>query len=60
MFYIQEHVSIWRFHFLSLTVCTLIGSSVAWLIGWSMILEFTLGGAAVARGISPNVVQCLD
>lgn len=45
---------------LSLTLCTLIGSSVAWLIGWSMILEFTLGGAAVARGISPNVVWCFD
>ncbi|CAH1450937.1 unnamed protein product [Lactuca virosa] len=27
---------------------------VAWLIGWSLILEYTLGGAAVARGISPN------
>ncbi|KAL1821157.1 hypothetical protein ACET3Z_016026 [Daucus carota] len=32
-----------------------VGEGVAWLIGWSMILEFTLGGAAVARGISPNV-----
>lgn len=32
-----------------------IGESVAWLIGWSLILEFTLGGSAVARGISPNL-----
>ncbi|KAL7618587.1 hypothetical protein Lser_V15G01834 [Lactuca serriola] len=29
---------------------------VAWLIGWSLILEYTLGGAAVPRGISPNMV----
>ncbi|CAI9099358.1 OLC1v1036165C2 [Oldenlandia corymbosa var. corymbosa] len=32
-----------------------VGEGVAWLIGWSLILEFTLGGAAVARGISPNL-----
>ncbi|XP_027173460.1 cationic amino acid transporter 4, vacuolar-like [Coffea eugenioides] len=32
-----------------------IGEGVAWLIGWSLILEFTLGGAAVARGMSPNL-----
>lgn len=32
-----------------------IGEGVAWLIGWSLILEFTLGGAAVARGTSPNL-----
>lgn len=30
--------------------------SVAWLIGWALILEYTIGGAAVARGISPNLV----
>ena len=29
---------------------------VAWIIGWALILEYTVGGAAVARGISPNVV----
>ncbi|KAF8403459.1 hypothetical protein HHK36_011563 [Tetracentron sinense] len=29
--------------------------SVAWLIGWALILEYTIGGAAVARGISPNL-----
>ncbi|KAK3405272.1 hypothetical protein EUGRSUZ_K01532 [Eucalyptus grandis] len=28
---------------------------VAWLIGWLLILEYTVGGAAVARGISPNL-----
>lgn len=32
-----------------------VGEGTAWLIGWAMILEYTLGGAAVARGISPNV-----
>ncbi|XP_024984797.1 cationic amino acid transporter 4, vacuolar-like isoform X1 [Cynara cardunculus var. scolymus] len=32
-----------------------VGEGVAWLIGWSLILEYTLGGAAVARGISPNM-----
>ncbi|CAI9270943.1 unnamed protein product [Lactuca saligna] len=31
-----------------------VGEGVAWLIGWSLILEYTLGGAAVARGISTN------
>lgn len=33
-----------------------VGEGVAWLIGWSLILEYSLGGAAVARGISPNMV----
>lgn len=32
-----------------------IGESVAWLVGWSLILEYTIGGAAIARGISPNL-----
>ncbi|XP_030526065.1 cationic amino acid transporter 4, vacuolar-like isoform X1 [Rhodamnia argentea] len=32
-----------------------IGEGVAWLIGWSLILEYTIGGSAVARGISPNL-----
>jgi len=31
---------------------------VAWLIGWALILEYTIGGAAVARGITPNLVWC--
>ncbi|XP_019187626.1 PREDICTED: cationic amino acid transporter 4, vacuolar-like isoform X2 [Ipomoea nil] len=34
-----------------------IGEGVAWLIGWAMILEYTLGGAAAARGISPNLAM---
>lgn len=32
-------------------------SRVAWLIGWALILEYTIGGSAVARGISPNLVR---
>lgn len=32
---------------------------VAWLIGWALILEYSVGGAAVARGISPNLVNLL-
>lgn len=34
-----------------------IGECVAWLIGWALILEYTIGGAAVARGISPNLAS---
>ncbi|XP_075104954.1 cationic amino acid transporter 4, vacuolar-like [Nicotiana tabacum] len=34
-----------------------IGEGVAWLIGWALILEYTLGGAAVARGIAPNLAS---
>lgn len=36
-----------------------IGESVAWLIGWSLILEYTIGGAAIAGGISPNIALFL-
>ena len=36
-----------------------IALSIAWLIGWALILEYTIGGSAVARGISPNLVQCI-
>ncbi|KAL1553878.1 Carnitine O-acetyltransferase mitochondrial [Salvia divinorum] len=32
-----------------------IGEVVAWLIGWALMLEYTIGGSAVARGISPNL-----
>ncbi|TKV93709.2 hypothetical protein SEVIR_9G243900v4 [Setaria viridis] len=32
-----------------------IGESVAWLVGWALILEYTIGGSSVARGISPNL-----
>ncbi|KAI4301022.1 hypothetical protein L6164_034341 [Bauhinia variegata] len=32
-----------------------VGEGIAWLIGWALILEYTIGGSAVARGISPNM-----
>ncbi|TYH92630.1 hypothetical protein ES332_A13G195100v1 [Gossypium tomentosum] len=32
-----------------------VGEGVAWLVGWALILEYTIGGSAVARGISPNL-----
>lgn len=32
-----------------------VGEGIAWLIGWALILEYTIGGSAVARGISPNL-----
>ncbi|XP_043701896.1 cationic amino acid transporter 3, mitochondrial-like isoform X1 [Telopea speciosissima] len=32
-----------------------IGEGVAWMIGWALILEYTVGGSSVARGISPNL-----
>ncbi|XP_010440802.1 PREDICTED: cationic amino acid transporter 3, mitochondrial-like isoform X2 [Camelina sativa] len=34
-----------------------IGEGVAWLIGWALILEYTIGGSTVARGISPNLAM---
>ncbi|MCO5581311.1 hypothetical protein L7F22_035190 [Adiantum nelumboides] len=34
-----------------------VGEGVAWLIGWALILEYTVGGSAVARGISPNLAM---
>ncbi|KAM2548593.1 hypothetical protein TB1_013048 [Malus domestica] len=36
-----------------------VGEGVAWLVGWALILEYTVGGAAVARGITPNLAQCI-
>lgn len=32
-----------------------VGEGLAWLVGWALILEYTIGGSAVARGISPNL-----
>ncbi|KAG9150609.1 hypothetical protein Leryth_008077 [Lithospermum erythrorhizon] len=34
-----------------------VGEGVAWLIGWGLILEYTIGGSAVARGVSPNLAM---
>ncbi|KAJ7564540.1 hypothetical protein O6H91_02G021700 [Diphasiastrum complanatum] len=34
---------------------TCVGEGIAWLVGWALMLEYTVGGAAVARGISPNL-----
>lgn len=36
-----------------------VGEGIAWLIGWALLLEYTLGSAAVARGVSPNLALFL-
>ncbi|XP_019093276.1 PREDICTED: cationic amino acid transporter 2, vacuolar-like [Camelina sativa] len=36
-----------------------VGEGAAWIIGWALILEYTIGGAAIARGISPNLCVTL-
>ncbi|KAI5443608.1 Carnitine O-acetyltransferase mitochondrial, variant 2 [Lathyrus oleraceus] len=36
-----------------------LGEGVAWLIGWSLVLEYAIGGAAVARGITPNLAALI-
>jgi len=36
------------------------GEFVAWLIGWDLILEFTLGAATVAKGWSGYLVSVLE
>ncbi|XP_061363864.1 cationic amino acid transporter 2, vacuolar-like isoform X2 [Gastrolobium bilobum] len=36
-----------------------VGEGVAWLVGWALILEYTIGGAAVARGITPNLAALI-
>ena len=37
-----------------------LGEFVAWLIGWDLILEFTLGAATVAKGWSGYLVNVLE
>ncbi len=37
-----------------------LGEFVAWLIGWDLILEFTLGAATVAKGWSGYLVAVLE
>jgi basic amino acid/polyamine antiporter, APA family len=37
-----------------------LGEFVAWLIGWDLILEFTLGAATVAKGWSGYMVSVLE
>ena len=32
---------------------------IAWLVGWALVLDYTIGGSAIARGISPNLVNSL-
>ncbi|XP_002525691.2 cationic amino acid transporter 4, vacuolar [Ricinus communis] len=32
-----------------------IGEGAAWLVGWALILEYTIGGSAIARGLTPNL-----
>jgi APA family basic amino acid/polyamine antiporter len=36
------------------------GEFIAWLIGWDLILEFTLGAAAVSKGWSAYLVSVLE
>ncbi|XP_062003296.1 cationic amino acid transporter 4, vacuolar isoform X1 [Rosa rugosa] len=32
-----------------------LGEGVAWFVGWALVLEYTIGASAVARGITPNL-----
>ncbi|KAJ7513787.1 hypothetical protein O6H91_23G014300 [Diphasiastrum complanatum] len=34
---------------------TFLGEGFAWLVGWALVLEYTVGGSTVARGFSPNL-----
>jgi APA family basic amino acid/polyamine antiporter len=36
-----------------------LGELIAWIIGWDLVLEFTLGAAAVAKGWSKYLVELL-
>jgi APA family basic amino acid/polyamine antiporter len=37
-----------------------LGEFVAWLVGWALIMEYALGGSAVAVGWSGHIVGLLD
>jgi len=34
-------------------------SSVAWFICWSLLLEYTIGSAAIAHSVTPNLEYTL-
>ncbi|CAH8386181.1 unnamed protein product [Eruca vesicaria subsp. sativa] len=34
-----------------------LGEGIAWLVGWALVLDYTIGGSAIARGISPNLAS---
>jgi hypothetical protein len=52
---IMEELSLFSHIFLSVSLVSMV--SVAWLIGWALILEYTIGGSSVARGISLNLLM---
>ena len=37
-----------------------LGEVVAWMVGWSLVLEYTVGAAAIASGWSSYVVTVID
>ena len=37
-----------------------LGELVAWIIGWDLVLEFTIGSAALASGFSGYLQKVLD
>ncbi|CAH8325162.1 unnamed protein product, partial [Eruca vesicaria subsp. sativa] len=34
-----------------------LGEGIAWLVGWELVLDYKIGGLAIARGISPNLAS---
>ncbi|CAN8269850.1 unnamed protein product [Cochlearia groenlandica] len=34
-----------------------LGEGIAWLVGWALVLDYTIGGSAIARGITPNLAS---
>ncbi|WOK99008.1 hypothetical protein Cni_G07720 [Canna indica] len=47
----------YRFHHFEGGTCSCGDYWVAWVIGWALILEYTIGRSAVAHGIFPNLVK---